>query len=775
MAGQKRTILVWKQKLFAAIRIALAYLIVGCATVYTQQEIRKYVAYPSFSYMTATLIVWETTLGDTLRGTWHAFIGTCLVTGATVMSIWLVRLQDPLSPILAAVLVGLGTFVVALPRFIPLLSKRIALCGLVLVYVGTCNGTPETGIMMRPLYVAASTGLGAVASILAMLLPFPHLATLEVRHKCKSFVQNATTRMNLFIKAMVAEESSDALELAAEARILKASAAKLMKNIKQCQDGVLWEVPHLRLSACKYKHPADNLKEVEVTLRGMEMAIEASKCPTQQTPINQQVKDEMQEVAKQLTQKFAQIKTSLPFSAPSTPYENPKTDGEKLLPLDIYATTQQLSMSFFLFCTKYLKTDSCSTLKDGDHEKKTWGKTMKRWLPRRQDIMLATRWALSLGLATLLGLTYNKDQGNWAGLAISVSFATKRQATFNGANARAQGTALGSIYGVLGYFIGHKFAILRLAFFVPWIIFTTFLRHSKSYGEAGGISAIIAAFLILGRVGYGTPAEFGIARMSEACIGLFCYLLVEVVLQPNRAATLSKDQVSRCYSTIKGFMEQFVVIRTSDPSSQQDPLMEHEKRKMQSKTVTLREFIREAKREPNFWFKPFQSESYALLESSISRMVDLVYFTASAIELLSKELQNNKIAWKDNQELVTIDIELFKEKICSSLKYLEEETSTKPVPADQSGISSDDPEIGSARYSKRFSVASANEVELENIISTFLQHSRDIIESSQVTDNAERNKVLLCLGCIGFCMQSLVYETREAQKVVKELSRKERS
>lgn len=774
----------WKVKLFAAFRISLAYAIVGCTVLYSPPEVRKYVAYPSFSYLTATLIVWETTLGDTLCGTWHAFIGICLVAGASILSLWLMQLEH-LNSILAAVFVALGTFVVALLRFLPLLSKRIALCGLVLVYVGAAIEGPESGIVMRPLHIAASTALGAVASILAMSLPVPHLATLEVKNKCKSYVKNATRRMNLFMKAMITEESSEALELAAEAKTLGESAAKLMKNIQKCQDGVLWEVPHLRLTGRGYKQPSDSLKEVEVTLRGMEMAIAVSRSQIPTDSIDQQVKDEMKAVAEQLTQKFAQIKTLLPFSAPTAPYQNQKNDAEKSLSPDIM---QHLSMSFFLFCTKYLKRDSSSAVnKDDDHpkslfmedEKPGWGMRLKHWLPRRQDILLATKWSLSLGLAVFLGLTYNKNQGYWSGLAISISFATKRQATFSGANARAQGTALGSIYGILGYFVCHKFASLRLAFLLPWIIFTTFLRHSKSYGEAGGISAIIAAFVILGRVGYGRPSQFGIERMTEACIGLFCFLLVEVLLQPRRAATLSKKQVSLCFGVIKDFMEQFVAIKTTGLSQSRPPL-EEAKRKMQKKTVALKEFTREAKLEPNFWFKPFPSDNYALLLSSISRMVDLLSFTASATEELSEELKKAGVTWKDNTEQICIDIELFKTKICSSLKYLQEETSTKPSSADQkqqeAGTSSNDIETGSPQGSKRFSITSADEEELENIIDTFLQHSRELVESHRVAENAEdRNKVLLCLGCIGFCMKSLVSETKEVGKVVKELSRRENS
>ncbi|KAL9261798.1 hypothetical protein AKJ16_DCAP05684 [Drosera capensis] len=782
MAGQ-RAILVWKRIVCAAFRIALAYAIVGCTVLYSRDGIRKYVQYPSFSYMTATLIVWETTLGDTLRGTWHAFIGTCLVTGATILSLWLVRL-DQFTPELAAVVVAVGTFaIVLMPKFIPLLSKRIALCGLVIVYVGTAIDGPDSRIVMRPLYVAASTTLGAGASILAMLLPFPHLATLEVKNKCKQYNKNAQERMNLFMKAMVAEDSAVAIELEAKAKILKEKARKLTKIIQRCQECMMWEVPYLKLTKPAYKQPADTLKQIEVALQGMEMAVAASRLQSPGEPVDERLKDAMQSMTQELTQKFSQIKTSFPFSTPTAPVQNPKSAPVNHLPsLDIYGTKQQLSMSFFLFCTKYLTQESSgdSTI---SNRRYIWEVMLNGWLPCRQDIILATKWSLSLGLAVLLGLTYDKEQGYWSGLALSISFTTKRQATFSGANARAQGTALGSIYGVLGYFICHRFAILRLLFLLPWIVFTTFLRHSKSYGEAGGISAIIAAFLILGREGYGTPSEFGIARMTEACIGLCCYIFVEVALQPNRAATLSKAQLSQCFGAIKDFTDQFLVIGTSQ-SSQLRPLIEDEKRKIQNKVVTLKEFIREAKTEPNFWFTPFQNDSYALLESSISKMVYLLSFTTSATELFSHELTKLDCSCKDKRRQISTDVELFKTKLCSSLKYLEEGTSGKLSPSTQpfsvqvrkeleAENSGEDLEVGIS--GNKFRTSSINEEEHENITNSFLQHSWDVTENSQVANDAEqRNKLLLCLGCIGFCMRSLVIEAREAEKVVKELSRKEK-
>ncbi|GMH10152.1 hypothetical protein Nepgr_011993 [Nepenthes gracilis] len=784
------TIAAWRKQLTVALRIALAYAIVGCTTLFGPNQIQQQVTYPAFSYLTATLIVSEATLGDALRGTWEAFIGTCLVIGPAILSLWLVG-PGRFNPLLAALAVGLGSFGVALPKSTPLMSKRIAFGQLVIIFVGATIKGAKTDIVMHPCHVAASMGLGALASVLATALPFPHLAIYEVRKRCKFYAKNVVERLNIYTKAIVAGESSESLELAAEAKTLSESASRLLNIIQNYQDGVLWEKLHLRLLSPKYKHPAERLQEVEVSLRGMEMAL-AYGSQNPKDAEDQALKDELQTMAKQLTRKIDQIMASLQFTASTTQDPRPNDDSseKKLLPLNICATPQHLSLSFFLFCMQHLDNQEFGISElnknsmpenHGKNEKCRLVKIFSGWLPSHQSIIFAMKCSLSLGLAALLGLAYNKDRGYWSGLAIAVSFTTSRQAAFWGANARAQGTALGSIYGVVGHFICHKFSALELVCLLPWIIFTTFLRHSKMYGETGSISAVVAALLILGRSGYGTPTEFAISRTAEACIGLVCFILMEVILQPERAATLSKDQLSRCLGTLKDYLENIMVLRTGDGKPGPCPLppLEEQKTRLESEINELKEFIEEAKVEPNFWFTPFDGEFYSTLQKSVSRMADLSSFMASAVESLSQELQKSGDSWKDHQEQISIDIERFNARICSTLKYLEEKTYTGPKLSEEEerqSETSEDLETGKPENGNKCRIQSPDDEEMENILCSFMEHMRDVTQSNRAAENAEvRNKTLLSLGCAGFCMRSLVAETREADKLIRELIRKEKS
>lgn len=83
---------------------------------------------------------------------------------------------------LAAAAVAASAFVVAVPEWSHLTTKRIAFGQLVIVYVSTVVRGGEGGVLRHPIHVASSTALGAFASLLAMLFPFPRLAHFQVNH-----------------------------------------------------------------------------------------------------------------------------------------------------------------------------------------------------------------------------------------------------------------------------------------------------------------------------------------------------------------------------------------------------------------------------------------------------------------------------------------------------------------------------------------------------------------------------------------------------------------
>ncbi|KAK9289897.1 hypothetical protein L1049_008058 [Liquidambar formosana] len=116
---------------------------------------------------------------------------------------------------------------------------------------------------MHPLRVAASTGLGALASVLALLFPVPRLAYCEVRKACQQYVENALERLNLFVEAFAALSHSAALDLLSQAKSFSNTAAKLLQSIKLKQEGIVWERPEIRFLKPNYMNPREDCKTLK--------------------------------------------------------------------------------------------------------------------------------------------------------------------------------------------------------------------------------------------------------------------------------------------------------------------------------------------------------------------------------------------------------------------------------------------------------------------------------------------------------------------------------
>lgn len=183
IVAKDQTHQLWRVRLCSALRTTLACTIVGCATLYGPAPLRELVAFPAFAYLTAVTIVSDATLGDTLSGCWRAFVATIQVIPPSMLTLWLVGAEH-FTKGLAALAVVVGAFAVALPESTHIMAKRIAFGQIVIVYVGAVVHGAKAHYVMHPLHVASSTALGAFASVVAMLFPYPHLSCIEVLSSC---------------------------------------------------------------------------------------------------------------------------------------------------------------------------------------------------------------------------------------------------------------------------------------------------------------------------------------------------------------------------------------------------------------------------------------------------------------------------------------------------------------------------------------------------------------------------------------------------------------
>ncbi|XP_047323404.1 uncharacterized protein LOC124927100 [Impatiens glandulifera] len=785
----------WISCLGSAFRTAMACAFVGGVTLFGPDSLNRHLALPAFSYVTVILIVTDATLGDSMRGCWHAAYATCQGVVPAILALWLIG-PARLSAGTTAVMVAISAFAVVLPESTHLVAKRIALGQIVLVYVIAYINGVDTHPVMHPVHVAASTALGAIACLLALMLPFPSLASLEVRDNCKLLAENVSDRLKLLVKALCADDNSSAQSFISQAKYLAISAPKFLNMIKSRQESMQWEkfpVKFLLKPDCM--NPGDRFQGLEAPLRGMEMALaclQSSQRPVQ--TLQQELKDEILLMENRFTQtlKRENCNATLPFDhASSTSLSKDSESNDVDNPTMFFQTLQNLQdlpTIFFMFCLNLLvnkpmansSTKICET-KQGTEEEEKSGFSFPRlsnlWAMRAKNkrAMAAFKASISLGLAVLLGSLYSKPNGFWSGLPVAISLAAAREPAFKVANLKAQGTVLGTVYGVLGCFFFGKYVKIRFLSLLPWFVFTSFLRRSRMYGPAGGISAVIGAVLILGRNRFGGPRDFAIARIVETFIGLSCSVMVDLLFQPTRASTLAKTQLAKMLGALHECIDSITFTR-SDSNQNLDGFQ----KKLQSHLNEFKKVIDEAEVEPNFWFLPFKGSCYSKLAGSLSKMSDLLLFTTQSIAHVEHELIRRRASLNEEMDMLEGDIGLYKKMLCPYLKSLEQVSLMKslviPNKVLQKRDISHNLEEGELPNESAIWLSNSGGEEMEKIIKSYLQHSSEMVEKvgpagleDGVGDLMVQSRLCMGLCALGFCMNGVIREAKEIEKAIQEI------
>lgn len=527
-----------------------------------------------------------------------------------------------------------------------------------------------------------------------------------------------------------------------------------------------WEIPPFRFLKPYCMKPGDILQDTEIPLRGMDIAL--NTIPSFPAPIlNQDLKDSLLKLEDRIDLTLRQIyNTSLPYDSSTAPESNAHNSATKSLQTlcSISPTHKDLPSLFFLFCFKLLQNGLIDAPSSNPSKQGLW----RNWVVMKLNtkrFMPAFKCSLSLGLATLFGLIYSKKDGYWSGLPVAISLSLSREATFKVTNIKTQGTVLGTVYGLLGCFLFEQIPKFRLLSLLPWFILTSFLCRSRMYGPAGGISAVIGALLILGRINYGSPSEFAIARIVETFIGLSCTIIVEILLQRTRASTLAKVQLSESFATLN---DCFASMNFRKGKAE----LETKRKAMKVTVCDLGKFIREAEVEPNFWFLPFHGDCYNKLSGSLLNVVDLLFFASQAIGFLEQDSKKVNGFWKEVVEKIDCDLDGFKELVSSSVKCFEEITSIKSLIKLEEQLQKNelsfDIELGKSRI-KVFS--RSYEQEVEKLVTSFLHKSREVVEKLHDVDDEREHKIqmILNLGALAFCITSLAKEMKEFEKGVREL------
>lgn len=576
--------------------------------------------------------------------------------------------------------------------------------------------------------------------------------------------------MALYSQAVAARDTSMIAALSSQAKPLAETGAKLLESIGLLQEGLKWEKPWLMLLNPSLTDPVYGLQEIETSMRGMEIAL--STYPSFHTKtIDEELFNILQSALEKLGLKFEQVRGSFHSHKRAAPVKSGRTINVSLPYASYFMTHEDLPASFFFSCVKMFINGSTTTfdtsegLKDSEKQQAEPGskQACKKWsiAVRNERQIFACKCSLSLGLAVLFGLLFDRANGYWSGLTIAISFETGKQAIFTLANARAQGTALGSVYGVLGCTLFQRIGNVKFVSLLPWIIFTSFLRHSRMYGQAGGISAVIGALLILGRKDYGPPKEFAIERLTEAFIGLSCFILMELLFQPTRAAFLAKYHVHTSLEVLKRCTEHIVL----DPGKVW--LLREKQWHLKSQVLQLGKFISDAELEPDFWSLPFPVSCYQKLYRALTKIADLLYFMACNIELLSQASQSSNVAWKEIQEHINKDLELYMEIITSLTSSLSHCTDSQGQLEEKKHHDLEEGNPNPTTYTAFCTEGKC----AEKILNSFLEHCKEVTE--KLCDlggmDDQRAKEALHMFAVGFCSSCLMEELAQVDKGIKEL------
>ncbi|XP_076928899.1 uncharacterized protein LOC143593034 [Bidens hawaiensis] len=479
---------------------------------------------------------------------------------------------------------------------------------------------------------------------------------------------------------------------------------------------------------------------------GMKMAISAiSSFPI---PIDENMKTTLQSTRVKQMLKLELGEGFVPFDdAVTFPERKDELFGTGT-PLDtlvnISPTHENLPVFLFLSCFDLLIKNQNTDPKPESKVKQPTGQSST------DRLVFALKCSIALGLAVLLGMLFDKKNGYWSGLTIAISFVKGTLPIFTVANNRIHGTAIGSVYGVLGSILLHQVPEIRFIILLPWIVFTSMLQHSQMFGESGGIAAVIGALLILGRKNYGPPKQFAIARLTEVSIGLFCMVLLEVVLHPVRAATKVKLKVSRCLGTLDECLNEIA-------SSKENI------KKLKSELDRLKNVINIANLEPSFWFLPFKASCYENTKDRLSKMVDLMEIMSYNIKFISSLSQGCEDGLKEVTEHINGSLEILKHSTSPSVKCLQK------IMLVRSNKTFDQHLQESEGFYELESGSQPTE-EATKVMNGFVHRLKVVMGKVRSEDECKR-KLVIHLNSLGFCIGSLVGETMEIEKCIKEIIR----
>ncbi|CAM0148209.1 unnamed protein product [Urochloa decumbens] len=795
----------WRSCVASGLRAALACTIVGLVSLYAPAAVRRHITFPAFSYVVTVIIVTDATLGTALRGAVSALHATLMGAAPSVLALWLAHRTGAAQSVLAtSAVVALTAFAVALPESV---AKRIALGQIIIIYVATFQRGEGFAPLVHPANVVVCTALGVTAALLAVLLPWPRLASREARDKSTAYKALAAERVRVMADAatiIITDGSSSAAaascsrqrrwQMAAcvsEAKRLASASTALLRRMSAIKGDVQWE----RVAAAAASD--DDISTLEMPLMGMQMALSMMMnddnnkliCPIQaehrhagdiMAMMRDQIRLALLAPNKQTT---AGLWSSKPPRAsflclPLQPQHNKlgpfclflfslyqlrgaaeglllvaNDANKKIAPAATPAAQQEASIDEQPSSVQLEAADGQAEKKTANHYHPVAAATPTT-TTKGNKLVAAAKCGFSLGLAVLLGLLFSNDHGFWSGLIVATTIATGRESTWVVAAARAHGTALGSVYAAVGCMLISQQRLLtmdlRFVALLPWMVLVALLKRSRTYGPAGGIAAALSGIIIMGRRYDEPPMAFTVSRLVETFIGIACAVMADILFQPRaRPSLMARDQLTRCITTM-------LLLANDDDAGR-----ESQSQQVLASLALLRRHAAEAASEPSYlWLPPFPGACYDDIQGSLGRMAQLLHLYHQA-----------RMAVVDDDRMA-VQRRRFSSLVSTSLRHcLCMLMMPSSSPADhphhnrlEDEASKQDIEAGNAIT---YCCYKEEEEEEEDHCEATMTHTRvvldDVDQAQEAEDAEDRGLLVCCLGSMGLCMREIIREARRLE------------
>jgi hypothetical protein len=171
----------WRQflnKILESTRTGLAVLIVGLLITYVPSKalLKRMLAFTTYA-PTIAVSACDSTLGRVIGNIW-AILQVALVVMLETMLV-LQILPPPMKKVDMVISVGVSSFLVTCSKRVNMTGKKVGLAQICMTFVAA-HLDPDLDVVWMPVKFMGSIFVGATAALLALIFPYPQLATVKV-------------------------------------------------------------------------------------------------------------------------------------------------------------------------------------------------------------------------------------------------------------------------------------------------------------------------------------------------------------------------------------------------------------------------------------------------------------------------------------------------------------------------------------------------------------------------------------------------------------------